>query len=259
MSWFMARVRSIASRKRRNDWLRSEPEPLWVPSRVFGRYLPKGTRLTRIYDRDAASDPRRGYSSLDYNPVPIHPDRSRNRGRFSATREVRPTGENNYAYMYVADGKNGLRTAIWETISFHGIRRSTTEYLLPSRIFKGRAIRYMDTTRRLYVVNVRDQNDCWPLKADITAIQGSNHRVTRAWAHYIRRVIPHVEGLRYRSYKDGKGDALVLFERLPHVTARTAHARGRSVRAVGNPISLENKLGKDLVRKAMLPTVVRIQ
>lgn len=52
---------------------------------------------------------------------------------------------------------------------------------------------------------------------------------------------------------------MVLFEELPHVTKKTSAAQPRSVKSVGNVISLDNDRGKALIREATQPIAIRIR
>jgi hypothetical protein len=240
-----------AAKPENGDFELIEPDQLWVPGKAHrGKSLRAGTQLVRIFDSASA---RGRYSPLDFNPNPVDPDVPANRGRFSSTKSVR------YAYMYAADGPKALQTAIWETIAFNGIaRRTDGKYLLPSRIFFGRAIQEMETTKKLYVVHIRDAKDAWHFRASIAALQGSDQRATRKWAHYIRRVVPEAHGLRYRSHKYGGNDALVLFEDLPHIT-KSNRSKERKVKATAVPIPLTGRRGKQLVRDAMAPIGIEFQ
>jgi hypothetical protein len=186
--------------------LRMEPS-LRPPGKPFHYWLSPKTQLVRFYDhKDSQTPPR--WSPLDYNPNPVK-DRRRTRGRFSST-DVEA-----YAYMYLGEGKHALRTALWEILELQGFDGVTGEYHLPSRMIKDYAIAEMAVVKRLYLINVRNQDDLKPYHALLAAIRGDDYRLTRAWGRYFRKNSGRqIDGLRYHSTRAGYDNALVLFEPL---------------------------------------------
>jgi hypothetical protein len=185
-----------------------EPNPFHHPPSYSFTRLPTRTPVVRVYNHAEALRPPI-WTALDFNPNPVDPDSRKQRGRFSSTTDEP------YAFMYVGMGKDGLSTALWEMLEFEGYDSQSGVFSLPPRLVQEFAIAEMETTRSLFIVNIRDQPELVPFLALRAALISDDYQLSRRWGRYIRRVAGRaIDGLRYHSIKAGKNNALVLFEPL---------------------------------------------
>lgn len=179
--------------------LSDSPIQLFVPRDHSAEVLPVGSELTRIYK------PSTRYKPHDFN-YSIVEDRKTSRGRFS------PTKGHTYGVLYVGAGPTGFRAALWEALEFYELEETASGLRLPEMLYRDRSVSFFETTRPMYIVNLRSQPDASHFRAKIAAIQGDDQRKARAWGHYVRRVVARCQGIRYRSHRDGEVFALALFE-----------------------------------------------
>ena len=247
LNWVAEALRRIFAA--RSHKLREWPNPYFHAAEHDGGYLAANTRLTRILNLKEYRD--HGWSVLSYNTSLIDPDSPKARGRFSSIK-----GDEQYAYMYVGSGKSGLRVAVWEVIELEALDPHANTYYIPFRLQSQYGLVEMQTTRRLYIVNIRNQDDAQYFRADLRALQGDDYSVTRAWARYIRRMVPKADGLRYMSVRAGSGrHALALFEDWDEATERRRRSP-RKVRRIGNAQFLRSFQIQRRIMDAMLPTKV---
>lgn len=178
-----------------------------------------GDQFVRIYDRRKARDPVTGkvlYKPVDFNPTLVK-DRPEVRGRFSARDSKDPAEW--YSYLYLGENRVDERTALLECIDTLSLGRTADgcARLLDVSTVGHLSFAYARLRRSVTLVDLTTEPSANVFKAQLSVIQGSNHRVTRQWARYLRGLAPELDGIcytpkRYGSAEDGAN--LVFFA--PH-------------------------------------------
>jgi hypothetical protein len=156
------------------------------------------------------------YLPIDFNPVLVE-DKPHIRGRFSA-RNHKDTSEW-YSYLYLGEHRVDERTTLLECIDTLSLGRSVdgTDRVLDLPSVSHLSFVYVRLRRSITLIDLTNEPNADIFGAQLSVLQGTNHRLTRRWARYLRSVAPQVDGLCYTPKKWGSaedGTNLVLF--CPH-------------------------------------------
>lgn len=181
----------------------------------FKSFMP-GARFIRIVDHEKSVDPSTGrprYSPTDFNPTLVL-DKPHVRGRFSARRH-RDRSER-YSYLYLGELVKDERLALLECIDVLSLGRTENDgyRLLDEASVQNLSFAYITLKRATTLLDISTEPFAGVFKANLDTLGGRNHRMTRRWARYFRKVAPHVDGLYYRPAKygtDASGGNVVLF------------------------------------------------
>jgi hypothetical protein len=217
-----------------NNDERTRPLASYTPTDPAWVSLELGAKLVRIYDHEDAA--KNGFTFTDFNPTMVK-DRRWVRGRFSSTRR-KP-----FSYLYLGQNEVDERIAILEYLDYKDMQRDGSNEAR-RRIRRAQvahlSFAYFEVVNQIPLVDITNRPDARRLKANLDVLEGKNHKLTREWARYIRKVVPTNQGLLYRPNRYGstaEGFAVVLFA--PHFQSSS------SIQPVGLPIPLADPAGRD--------------
>ncbi len=212
--------------------------PPWsfIPRRYLRTHLEPGHVFARAYDRNEAA--RKGYGPLDFNPTVS--TSAKVGGRFDAT----PADE--FAYLYGAETHNGANTALYETV-LRALNFDETrgKFVAAPAETDHWSYQLFTLLKRLALVDLTTMEGLAAFGARLDLVQEADYSTTREWCRYIRRHTRGSAGLIWRSQKEQSYEDRVF------VLFRDRFPKGNALLPKGEPVHLDSREGRAVLRKAL--------